>query len=271
MDMRLIRRIETQRATTKIGRVVASTVLFSAITTFGLTFGIAMTEPALADTAYTEKESAKFVLSEETPISIGHGWTGIVADAKPVDMLSYGVHFHIPRNYIELVLQDKRDRTLDFRLVTLYPDMIGSTVTRGVGRLTEADKVWIEGSSPDLISIATVGGDIGKAKNGGYNAPVFTSEEQVPDQPWRYGLLRSTKSMAAISQDVYFQRPTASYPGFVVFCDRDGDMPMCRVRVRVSDDLLLQYEYHKELLPHWQTIAQKITNLIQSFIVKKEK
>jgi len=213
---------------------------------------------------------ANFVLSEETPISIGHGIIGnLSTSAEPVDILSYGVHFRIPRNYIETILHNARDRTVDFKLVTLFPDFAGVQNGAEPGKLTKENRIWRWPYSPSLVKIYTDGGELGKKYNRDYFKFVFDAEANEPDHPWQYGLLKSTKSAAARNEDVYFQRPTATNDGFVLFCDRNNaDVRGCRARIRVSDVLILQYQFHRELVPYWQEINQKIRYLVQSFVWK---
>jgi hypothetical protein len=75
--------------------------------------------------------------------------------------------------------------------------------------------------------------------------------------------------MSSAIQNVYFKRPVGGDPGFVVYCGNEKDpIQDCLVYVRVSDDLVLRYQYHSELLPQWQEIHDKVSRLIQSFIVK---
>jgi hypothetical protein len=223
--------------------------------------------------SYTEKRPDNFVLSEETPVSIGHGiWGNLSTSTEPVEVLSYGVHFRIPRNYLENILDNSKDHMVDFALVTLYPDFNGVQSGAEGGKLTEANKIWRWKFSPNLINIATVGGDLGKKRNADYNTEVFKSEEGEPDHPWQYNLLKSTKSNAAILQEVYFQHPTQNNSGTVLFCSKETDVIQeCLIYIRVSDNLILRCQFHKELLPHWQEINQKVTKLVQSFIITKEK
>jgi len=111
-----------------------------------------------------------------------------------VDILSYGVHFRIPRNQIDSVLLNASDHSVSFSLLALYPDLIGADVSRAEGRLTEREKVWISGSSPNLITIYTVGGEIGANHETQFQSVrLFDKEANEPDHPWKFGLLQSLK------------------------------------------------------------------------------
>jgi hypothetical protein len=230
-----------------------------------------MKSSAQPASTHSEKGSDDFVLSEETPISTGHGFAGTSASTEPVDILSYGVHFRIPRNHIDAALHNVRDRTMDFSLLALYPDLIGADVSRGEGRVTEREKVWISGSSPNLITIYTVGGEIGGNTKHDFNRSVFDKEANEPDHPWKFGLLQSLKESSAFS-DIYFQRPDKDGPGYVVsYLHGKGTTEWCEVEIRVSPKLLMLYRFSPSLLPHWQDIHQKVERLIQSFIVKGDR
>jgi hypothetical protein len=217
-----------------------------------------------------ENRPKNFVLSEDTPISIGHGIAELSTNTEPVDILSYGVHFRIPRYYIETILHNSRERIVDFVLLTLFPEFDGVRSGAEPGRLTEENKIWRWATSPNLVRIATIGGELGNKQLGDHDARVLAAEEHEADHPWQYGLLKASKSVAAQNQDVYFQRPTATYSGFVLTCDRkDTGWRGCRVNIRVSDDLILRYQFHPALIPHWQEINQKMSALLRSFVVKK--
>lgn len=227
-------------------------------------------QSGIMDAPYTEKRPENFVLSEETPISIGHGVIGRSLSTEPVDILSSGTHFRIPRNYIEMLLHNKRDGTVNFTLVTLFPDFKGVQSGAEDGKLTEENKIWRWMLSPNLVEMITIGDALGKKSENDYNTEVFNSESGETHQPWKYGLLKSKKSLNATLQDVYFQLPTKTSKGHVIFCDKDDELKRCQVYIRASDGLLILLRYHRELLPHWQEIDSRATQLINSFIVKEE-
>jgi hypothetical protein len=219
---------------------------------------------------YTEKRPDNFVLSEGTPVSIGHNiFFNHSISTEPVDILSYGVHFRIPRNYIETIRHSARDRVVDFVLVTLFPDFEGVQSGAESGKLTDENKIWRWKNSPNLFRILTVGGDVGKNKTADVNENVFNAEKNQPDLPWQFGLLKSSNSLAASNLDVYFQRKTDTTSGFVLFCHRNfADALGCWARIRVSDDLMVEYQFHRELVPRWKEIHERMSALIQSFVIK---
>ena len=225
-----------------------------------------------SDNKCIEKAPDNFVLSVDTPISLPNCSSGLSNKTYPIDILSYGVHFRIPRNYIDGILSDAQKNVI-FNLLLRYPDFVGVT-----GKIDDTIKVtpnnakWNWGISHDIIHGTAVGGELGKKSVSDYNSSILLAEANEPDQLAEYGLSKSTKTVMSISQDVYFKRPSKESVGFVAFCDRPQDvLHQCRSYIRVSDNLLIMYQYHRELLPHWQEMHQKITQLIQSFVVKEEK
>jgi hypothetical protein len=218
--------------------------------------------------AYSEKRLGNFVLSEETPISIGHGVTGLSASTELVDILvEREAHFRVPRNYIQSIIANAHARSVMLVLVTLFPDFAGATVDGARGTLPEnLTRLWWD-NYPNLIRILSTTKPFSVEHDG--NTIVFTAEEHEPDSPWKYGLLKSKKRSHALT-DVYFVRPGAEYSGYVVYCSTEGIGP-CNIDLRLSERLVIQYQFHKSLLPHWQEIHQKVSALIESFIVKGEK
>jgi len=220
---------------------------------------------------YSEERPQNFVLSEETPISTGHGLIGRSVSTAPIDMLSYGIHFRVPRNYIEVAIHDERDHSLYFKLFTLYPDFRGADSERTTMRLTEADKLWIWGSSPNMIYIITDGGATGRfSTEHDPNTVVFTAEANQPDHPWKYGLLEDLARDHPIS-DVYFQRPGRNTQGYMVSCANTRELDVCDVFMRISSELIIRYQFHRALLPHWKEIDERVSRLVQSFIIKGDK
>lgn len=214
---------------------------------------------------YTEQRPDNFVLSEETPISIGHGILGyMTTSTEPVDILSYGMHFRIPRNYIYTILDNTRDHAVDFQLQTLYPDFAGAkdeaTIKTQIGTQN-----W-QASMNQIVIYEDAQPDYPTGIN--QNTYVFAAEANEPDHLWKYGLLKSSKPSPAHGQDIYFQRPTKKSRGIVISCDKD-DNTGCSVSVSVSSRIMITYQYHPELLSHWQEINEGVTKLIQSFIIKE--
>jgi hypothetical protein len=63
------------------------------------------------------------VLSEETPISIGHGIVdNLSKSSELVDVLVESeLHFRVPRNYISDIDADPHTRSVTLVMVTLFP------------------------------------------------------------------------------------------------------------------------------------------------------
>jgi hypothetical protein len=209
------------------------------------------------------------MLTEEHPSTVHTFIYYVVPDTTPVSFLIKDVVFRVPRNYLASLYKVASYTPLHFRIMTFYPDFAGSKMKDEGLKLTEENKIWQWKLSPNLIDILGLGHD--DPKQSRQNAIVFEAERDEPNHPWKYGLLRSTQSRAGRSknEDVYFQRPTATEPGIVIFCNRLYNTE-CQVHIHLTPHMELVYQYHRELLPHWQEIHQKVTSLVQSFIVKKE-
>jgi hypothetical protein len=214
-------------------------------------------------------------LTEDNPVSVHEFIYHIKPDTEPVGILMKDVTFSIPRNYLASLYKVRPYTPVSFTVMTFYPDFAGSKVEdEGAGRMTEQMKIWRFGLSPNLIEIVGLGHDDPEQDRNNPNEIVFKAESNGPDYPWKYGLLKSTKSPAAKVEDIYFQRPSASDPGAVIFCPNrnpDDDAVGCKVYMRITPHVEIYYHFHPQLMPHWQEINQKVTRLVQSFIVKKEK
>lgn len=217
---------------------------------------------------------APHALTEDNPVSVHEFIYHIKPDTEPVGILMKDVTFSIPRNYLESLYRWRPDSPVTFKILTFYPDFAGSRVEDvGAGRMTEQTKIWRFGLSPNLIEIVGRGRKDREEDKHNPTEIVFTAEANEPDLPWKYGLLKSTKSPAAQVLDIYFQRPSANNPGIVIFCPNrnpDDDPMGCEVYMRITPHVEMFYHFHPRLMPHWQEINQKVTHLIQSFIVKKE-
>ena len=225
---------------------------------------------------YSERRPDDFVLSEEMPISIGHGILGnLSASTEPVDILvERQAHFRIPRNYLYTISPDRRERSVSIQLVTLFPAFEGVTVDGDNGRtIREGDKNLSWKNMPNIVWIYSTTQIFDPEHDP--NTIVFSAEENQPNTQGQYGLLKSLKK-SDIGQNVYFLRPVQNKEGYVVFCPTDSSIarvaqPDCHVYFRISPRIVIQYQFHRDLLPHWQAIHEKITSLIQSFIVQDGK
>lgn len=221
-------------------------------------------------TEYSEKRSDSFVLSEDTPTSIGHGIVDNLSESTDlVDVLvERELHFRVPRNYISDIDANAHTRSVTLVLVTLFPLFAGVSADGDHGKtLTENHKPLWWNNYPNLIRMVTTTMPFSVEHDP--NTVVFNAEEHEPDVPWKYGLLKSEKRSWALA-DVYFKRPQEDDPGYMVSCSRNGVGP-CDVSLQLSNDVILQYQFHQSLLPQWREIHQKVSALVESFIISGSK
>lgn len=215
----------------------------------------------------------KHALDKEHPTTVHQFIYHIKRDPAPVGILINDVTFSIPRYYLSSLYTLRPYLPVMFSILTFYPDFAGATTEDDGAAVFPQSKEWRYRKwkwldSPNLIEIEGLAEYLppGKTRNG----IVFEAEKNEPDHPWEYGLLKSTKSLSSRVQDVYFERPGKGDSGYVAFCGTN-ELQECDVYMPISTKVYIQYKFHRDLLPHWQEIHQKVSRLIQSFIVKKEK
>jgi hypothetical protein len=209
-------------------------------------------------------------LDEEHPTTVQQFVLHIKPSTESVGILINDVTFSIPRNYLASLYKVRPYSPVTFTAMTFYPDFAGATMEyEGLiaGKRTEQDNIWEWKFSPNLIVIHGRPDSLpaGMTRNGN----IYGVETNEPDHPWKYGLLKSYKLSSNIS-DIYFTRPNSTSSGYMVSCI-NNELEICDVYIQITHNVLINYQFHRELLAHWQKIDQNVNSLIQSFIMKVER
>ena len=204
--------------------------------------------------------------TEQKPIWAPSSFYGqYSSDTTPVEILSYGVEYRIPRNYLESILTSVHDMSTAFSAVARLPKLIGVTSDpENKDGIFIGQKVVSPERDPGIVRM--VSSDMPFSTEHDPNTIVFEAEAGAPDEPWQFGLLRSN-SRSYAGHDVYFKRPSSEFAGFVVNCDREYNI--CTSYFRISSKAVIVFQYNPTQIIIWTYINEGVSNLIGGWIIKK--
>ncbi len=211
-------------------------------------------------------------LTEQNPITIDPaggkaGFVGLPSADTTTYYARYNkdIYFKFPRNYLfqlSNITYGHSKPVVTFLAEMFYPDFKGATPET----VKQFDfRSWAK--SPNIIRI--MGPFTSFAK---INSNMLERESHAKNLETEYGLMKDSHSRLGPKTDVYFtDDPT--FGKIILTCNTDSDAygvptPTCLVYVNLNDDLVYQYEYRRELLPHWREIHEHVTDFINSSLRK---
>lgn len=203
-------------------------------------------------------------VTEQKPTSVYPFFGQFSSDTTPVEILSYGVEYRVPRNYLESVLINDHDMSTSFAAVVRLPKFLGVTSNPDdKDGIFIGQKIVTPEIDPGIVRM--ISSDMPFSPKHDPNTIVFEAEPGASDVPWQFGLLRST-SRSSVRDDVYFRRPSEGFSGFVAICNRHNNI--CTSYLRISSESVMTFQYNPTQLWRWKYINKGISDLINGWIVK---
>lgn len=172
------------------------------------------------------------------------------------------IYFTIPRNYLLQLTNIRYGHgapEVVFSAEMLYPSFAGATTET----LQQFDfRSWTQ--SPDIIRIVGPFHD-----NGHSNTNILSKEHDTEQHEVEYGLMKVTHHPIGMVADAYFSNDPELGPVVIVCTPPNSDgLPICNVQVNITDAYKLTYQYHRDLLPEWRQIHERVLDFINSSLRK---
>jgi hypothetical protein len=93
----------------------------------------------------------------QSPVSVPSSFMGLFSpDTTPVEILSYGTYFRIPRNYLESILVSSDHTSVAFAADAKFPKFTGVTADLlDSDAIHAGDKVFLPGNDPSMVRMVT--------------------------------------------------------------------------------------------------------------------
>ena len=181
-------------------------------------------------------------------------------NTEMVEFDSYDVTFKMPRNYIADLYYLIQEKTFGFVFSTYYPDFMG------IQKKDNPDDAWKAFVKLNHINIYT---DYTPSPREEHDPNIIWLKERAtkPNQKWKYELYEFT----GIWKDLYYyQVPDKNEIIFISCVEGSGELEdYCSSYYKVSESLMVLYQFNKKLLPEWKKVHDGVTRLVNSFVIKK--
>jgi hypothetical protein len=194
---------------------------------------------------------------------------GASLSQDPVDIQIGGAHLRIPRNLLEAAVLYK-----SYLDTTNYTNAVGLTIVTTFPEFTGATEDTIHcykplGACPSkLITLYSLGST--QADISGRLAPAVAAAAKSENVD-QLGLVKVDVQVSAVPNDIYVSYGGAIDKSVVMECSRqDVREPnhYCRVYLKFHEIPML-YQYDRALLPHWSSIHNAMTQMLETFFVEE--